>query len=222
MINYGVVNYVFGAPGTGKSTLLCYLAKWYTKHGFICYVNFDVNIKGCVRISDEDLGYYAFTDGVLLLDELGISMGNRDFKNGMMNDKNRLQFFKRIRHYLQKNKKGCCWVATQGWNDIDKKIRDLSTNYFMITKWFFFTIVKPIHKGCAVDPLSHEPTDFFEIDPFPEWRLVFRPKYYKYFDSFEAPALPEYPISQHVEYEVITHEDTENTNIEGDEDENVD
>ena len=183
MIQYGVVNYVFGAPGTGKTTFLAKLSRWYMKHGFKGRIYANFPLKDTIQIKDEEIGYYSFTDSILLLDELGVSMSNRDFKSGLMSDKNRLSYWKRIRHYLQKNSKGCCWVATQGWNDIDLKVRTLSTNYFLLSKFFGITFVKPIHKDCDVDPLSHEPTDYFTIDPFLSWSWVWRRRYYKYFDS---------------------------------------
>ena len=191
MINYSVMNYVFGPPGSGKTCFLSYLSRKYLKAGFKVYTNFP--LKDCIQIQDDMLGYYSFSDSVLLLDELGISMSNRDFKNGLMSDKQRLRYFKLIRHYLQKSKNGCCWVCSQGWDDIDKKVRDLCTSYWLLKKWFSLTILKPVVKTCSIDPMTHEPADYFEFDPLWSWRFIYRPLYYKYFDSFDAPTLPELP-----------------------------
>lgn len=173
--------------------MLAYLSRYFLKHKYKVYTNFP--LKDTIQIENESLGYYNFNDSVLLLDELGVDMSNRDFanKHGLMNDKNRLSYMKRIRHYLQKSRNGACFVATQGWNDIDKKVRDLSTSYFMLSKWFGFTVMKPIFKDCAVDPMSHEPADFFQIEMLPYWRFILRRRYYKYFDSYDAPPLPDYP-----------------------------
>lgn len=125
-------------------------------------------------------------------------MSNRDFanKHGLMNDKNRLSYMKRIRHYLQRSRNGACFVATQGWSDIDKKVRDLSTSYIMLKKWFGITWLKPVYKDCKIDPMTHEPTDFFEIDMILHWRFIIRCRYYKYFDSYDAPELPDYPTPE--------------------------
>ena len=191
MISYGVMNYVFGAPGTGKTTMFAYISRYFLKHGYKVYANFP--LKDTLEITDESLGYFSFTDSCLLLDELGISMSNRAFKNGLMSDQNRLSYFKKIRHYLQKSKNGTCFVASQGWNDIDKKVRDLCTNYFCLKRFFGFTIMKPIHKDTGIDPLSHEPCDVFEYDPIWDWRFILRCRYYKYFDSYDAPELPDFP-----------------------------
>lgn len=194
MINYGIVNYIFGAPGSGKTTVLAYLAKKYNKMGFKVYCN--TPIKNTILIDDEMIGYIAFTDSVLLLDECGIQYNNRDAfkKKSMMSDPDRLRYWKLVRHYVQKNKKGCVWIASQGWNDIDLKLRTLSTNYFYIKKFVlpWWTVIKPIFKKCDIDDQTHEPTDFYVFDMFWNFKLIFRPKYYKLFDSYDAPILPEY------------------------------
>lgn len=195
MINYSVINYIFGAPGSGKTTVLAKISRQFLKKGFRVYANFP--LKDTILINDEDLGKYAFTDSVLLLDEAGISYNNRDAfgKHGLMKDPQRLQYWKLCRHYLQKNKNGAIFVASQGWNDIDLKIRTLSTNYIYIKRGIIpcFTVLKTIFKKCDIDQMSHEPTDFYQYDIFIFWKLCFRPKYYKYFDSYDAPELPEYP-----------------------------
>lgn len=191
MITYGVMNYVFGAPGTGKTTLLAYLSRYFLSHGFRVYANFD--LKDTIRIEDTDLGSFSFNDSILLLDELGISMSNRDFKSGLMTDKKRLRYMKKIRHYLQKSKNGACFVASQGWDDIDKKVRDLCTNYFLLKRWFGLTIIKPLYKDCDVDSLQHVPVDFFEFAPIWDWKFIMRRRYYKYFDSYDCEPLPEFP-----------------------------
>lgn len=186
MMDFGHVNYIFGPPGSGKSTFMAMLVQKFRKRGRKVYSNFPV--IGAIEIDDKDIGYYNFVGSVILLDECGVSLSNRDFKNGLMSDKNRLRYWKLVRHY-----KAQIFLCSQGWNDVDKKCRDLATNYYMLQKWFCWTIIKPVYKSCSIDPMSHEPADFFEFDMFIHWRFCFRPRYYKYFDSYDAPALPDYP-----------------------------
>lgn len=202
------VNYIFGAPGTGKTCYLAKLCKYYTKKGIRCFSNFP--LKGAYLINDNQVGYFSFKNSVLLLDECGISYDSRGFsdKNGMFKDKMRLQYWKLARHYGV-----TIWCASQGWDDIDKKIKTLSTNYIHIRKSIlpFFTLCRPIVKKCEIDEETHQPMDYFVITPFLRWRLLFRPAYYKYFDSFDAPPLPEMPqrIEKIGEKEDVSEEKSE-------------
>ena len=197
MIQPGVVNYIFGSPGSGKSTVLAQISRWYIKKGAKVYANFP--LEGTTLIDDKDIGYYNFHNSVILLDEAGISYNNREAfsKKGLMQDPARLQYWKLVRHYLQVpgGFKGSLFIASQSWEDVDKKVRDLSTNYFLIKKAIIpcFTIIKPIYKKVEIDDQTHQPTDFYVLGTIFSWRLCFRRKYYKYFDSFIAPELPDYP-----------------------------
>ena len=190
MIKFGSVNYVFGSPGSGKTTLLCKIAKYFQKKKINGYSNFPGT--GCILIQDEDIGYYNFTNSVILLDEAGIAYSNRDAvnKRGLMQDKQRLQYWKLVRHY-----RAMIILASQSWEDVDKKCRDLSNRYFYIRRSLFpfFTLVKPIFKCVDIDETTHQPADFYKFDVFWNYMYVYRPKWYKMFNSYDAPDLPDYP-----------------------------
>lgn len=193
MIPYSTVNYIFGAPRSGKTTLLAKLSRYFLKQGRRVYSNFP--LKDVIEISDEELGYFDFGENaVLLLDECGISYNNRDAfsKKALMSDPDRLRYWKLIGHY-----KATVFVASQGWNDIDLKIRNLSTHYIYIKKCIIpgFTLIKPVYKHCDIDENTHEPTDYYSFALFFEWKLLLRRRYYKYFDSYECPTLQPYPIT---------------------------
>lgn len=191
---FSTINYIFGPPRSGKTTYLAKLSRQFLKEGRRVYANF--SLADCIQISDEDLGYFDFGDDapVILLDECGISYNNRDAfsKNSLMKDKDRLEFWKMVGHW-----KGTqIFVASQGWSDIDLKIRTLAMSYIFIRKWIFgLTIIKPVLKDCGIDENTHEPTDFFEFDVFLRWKLMLRRRYYKYFNSYDHKQLPPYPIT---------------------------
>lgn len=190
-LQFSPVNYIFGSPGAGKTTVLCKLSRQFLKRGMKVVSN--TPMKGCYLINDTDLGYYDFgSNTAILLDEAGISYDNRKFKGGLMSDPARLQFWKLARHYL---KGGFIIIASQSWEDVDKKIRDLSQSYFLIKRSIlpWFTTIKPIFKKVDIDKTSHQPTDMYVIGGLSSWSWCFRPRYYKYFDSYAAPELPPYP-----------------------------
>ena len=191
-LNFSPVNYVFGSPGSGKTTVLAKFSRFFNKKGVKVCANFP--LSGTYTIKDEDVGHYNFSGGVLLLDECGISYSNRDFKKGLMSEQARLQYWKLVRHYH-------CMiiVASQSWEDVDKKIRDLSQSYFLIKRSLLpcFTTIKPIFKKVDIDKLTHQPADMFIIGGLFSWSWCFRKRYYKYFNSYDAPPLPDYDYESH-------------------------
>lgn len=196
MIQFGVINYIFGSPGSGKSTVLAMISRKYIKRGFKVYANFP--LQDTILIKDEDIGYYNFYNSIIILDEAGISYNNREAfsKKGLMQDQNRISYWKLARHYLEHDNgpKGKIFIASQSWDDVDKKLRDLSTNYYLIKKGIIrsFTVIRPIYKKVDIDDQTHQPGDFFVMDIFWNWKLCFRRLYYKYFDSTECPELPDF------------------------------
>ena len=189
-LNFSPVNLIIGTPGAGKTSFLAMLAKKYSK---TCTVYSNTPIKGTILINDKDVGYFNFAcfgkPAVLLLDESGIAYNNRDFKNGLMSDPMRLTYWKLVRHYH------CTiFVASQGL-DVDKKIRDLSESMFIIKKGLIphTSIIQPVIRKIDVDKLSHQLVDSYIIGGKVLSKRIFRPLYYKYFDSWTAPVLPDYP-----------------------------
>lgn len=195
------VNYLWGAPRSGKTTYLAYLCKKENKkkHPRPVFSNFP--LKGATMIKDTDLGYYGFEGSLILLDESGVAYDNRDFKNGLFKDKQRLEWWKLAGHRKDKDSGANIeiWVASQGWNDVDLKIRTLAESYFLCKKCFpfsSFSKIKPVIKTCDIDPNTHEPADYFKFDfPF-STKLLFRKPLYKYFDSYSCSPLPFSPYNE--------------------------
>lgn len=184
---------VFGKKGSGKSTLMCKQAIKYRKKGYKVYSN--VYIPGTYLIENSDVGYFHMDcNSCVLLDEVGMIWDNRDYKS----------FQKPVRNYfkLQRHYRHVVFLFSQSF-DIDKKLRDLTDNMYMITNFMnCFSVARRITKVITISHGDKNSTgeskliDDYKLDPLFFWflgsvKFTYIPKYIKYFDSFEAPPLPE-------------------------------
>lgn len=81
--------------------------------------------------------------------------------------------------------------CSQYWDDCDKKIRVLTQKFYLMEKSKIFpsiTWVKPIIRAMGVS--DKRMTDDYTIAAPIEWKLVYRPRYYDKFDSFDTEPLP--------------------------------
>ena len=199
-IGYHIVKYrnpyklymVFGKKGSGKSTLLTKLAIIHARKGWTVYST--ERVPGAYLISPDDIGkVHLEPNSVLLVDEVGMIYDNRNFKNF---DTAVRDWFKLQRHYGVK-----VYLFSQAF-DIDKKIRDLTDNMYLITNWFNclsvarkinrrITIVHADNGGTGESHLADDMdfTPWFTI-PFGGALFTWIPAWAKYFDSFSAPPLP--------------------------------
>lgn len=196
------VSLYFGLPGCGKTTLMSALALKGIKSKR--YKNVYSNVKMCIEdviyVDNNCIGKYNLCDGLLLIDEATLFADSRDYKNF---GKDRLQYFLEHRHY---NVDIC--LFTQQWDGVDRKIRVITDRVYYVYKGLFFgkwiTSYYRIPYGIIIpDGKRKEGGEKLgEIiqgycKPNILIRLfspkLFRPRYYKYFDSWERPYLPELP-----------------------------
>lgn len=195
------VSLYFGLPGCGKSTLLSSFAlKGLRKRSPYknVYCNVHLNIEGIIYIDPMDLGKYNIHDGIVLIDEATIAFDSRDYKNF---SKNLVSFFMLHRHYNVD-----IYLFSQGWDTVDRKIRIITDRVYYVYKGIFtghwFTRWYRVPYDIIIPDPKKNTEKLGEIiqgycKPGILGRIfggrLYRPRYYKYFDSWEAPALPELP-----------------------------
>ena len=158
---------------------------YYKKKGWNIYTDMpDVNIPGVRIIKFDDLKEFKpEKHSCLFLDEVGISMDNRNYKAfppGLRD------FFKYARKMKVK-----IFVNSQSY-DVDKKVRDCVDNMILQTSLFgFLSLSRPIVKRVTLtEPVGDSEskiTDKLEFKSFLDWRIYYMPRYFKYFNSLSMP-----------------------------------
>lgn len=172
----------YGAPGSGKSTLAAYFAKRALDSGIVVYSN--LPIKGCRRFEKNDLGKYLMENCLVLWDEVGVDANSRNFKSNFSMEN--VRWLKYHRH-----ENAMVMVFSQGFDDMDKIIRTLSTDMYVVRKGAFHTIkYKMIRKKPDIDEITHKPDDIYDFVPF-STRRIFCPRVWPLFNSFERLGLPD-------------------------------
>lgn len=205
-----MVSLYFGLPGCGKTTLCCKMAldaikgKKYKN----VYCNVRMNLPGYIYIKKYDLGKYQLENGLILFDEATLSFDSRDYKNFA---EQFLQFFLLHRHYNVD-----IVLFSQGWDSTDKRIRQITDRVYYVykgvfTRWYLTKYYR-IPYGIIIPDPKDGGEKLGEIiqgycKPSFLQRLfshkVHRRKYYKYFDSWEAPTLLPLPEDRLLESKVV-------------------
>ena len=181
--------FIFAKKGQGKSTLLTKMALHHLRKGWEVYST--EPIPGCHSIAPEDIGYFEFPPhSLIVIDEIGMIWDNRNFKN----------FKPEVRDWfkLQRHRKCKVICASQSF-DVDKKIRDLADDMFLLQKKFrVFSYGKRILKILDITEATGDSesriVDNLKFDSI-LWfwagsrTLTFIPAWTKYFNTFAAPEL---------------------------------
>lgn len=198
----------FGLPGSGKTTFLTMLAQKELKRissGRSKYERVYTNFYcfGCYKIDYVELGKYDIRNSLILLDELTLDADSRSFKTFSQEKK---MFFIMHRHF------NCDIVYfTQQWDGIDKKIRDLTSDLYHVTKCFAnvssflfrpfqcISVARRVFRTLEINEYTKEIVTGYRFPTLFERffgrckQFCFRPHWYKYFDSWDVPfVLPKF------------------------------
>lgn len=195
------VSLYFGLPGCGKTTLLTSRALKAVKDKRYKYVysNVKISVPGVIYIDNDCIGKYNLNNGLILIDEATLFADSRAYKEF---SKDKLVYFLEHRHFNVDIE-----LYTQQWDGVDRKIRVITDRVYYVFKGAFtgkwITSYYRIPYGIIIpDPKRDGSEKLGEIvqgycKPSLLQRLfcpkLFRPKYYKYFDSWERPSLPDLP-----------------------------
>lgn len=197
-----MINFYFGLIGCGKSSLLCKKILEFDKlieskktDAKYIYVNFPVKgFKHTYLFDFKDIGKYDFSDCYMVIDEGSVYCDNRDWKSF---GKDKIAWFMLHRHYNVKE----ILIASQSYSGYDAKLRAITENVYYvrksgllrhwITKYYRipYGIIIPDKKDNAGDKYGEIVEGYCKPSLLERifCHRVFRPCYYKYFDSFYRP-----------------------------------
>lgn len=179
---------IHGFPGAGKTTVLTMIAQNALKGRSVLglprtkQVFTSFPCVGCYQLDFFQLGKLNFHDCLIIIDEISLYADNRNFKS--FSDA-LLYFFKLHRHANI----SLVWCS-QNATDADKKIRGVTEKSYIIDAYGPVTAIKPIEKYHSVR--NGEPAEVFRLGRLYTWKWCFRPHWYKYFDSYDRKALPDF------------------------------
>lgn len=196
------VSLYFGLPGAGKTTLMAAHALKALKSKKYRYVygNVHMAIDGYTYIENDCIGKYDLSDCLILIDEATLFADNRKYKEFTTE---KIEYFLEHRHFNADIK-----LYTQQWDGVDRKIRVITDRVYYVFKGFWFgrwfttyyripygIIIPDPHKDKSSEKLGEIVQGYCK--PNILIRLfapkLYRPRYYKYFDSWEKPHKPQLP-----------------------------
>lgn len=187
----------FGCPGCGKTTLLAKIAQKALRRKEYDHVYTNFPCYGCEQISVDDLCLYRFGHSLILLDELTLDADSRDFKN----------FEQGLKEYITMHRHDGARIIyfVQDYSRVDKTIRNCTFDlwYMQTTTIPFlrhFSIAKRVFRKMDINEYKSEivygyrfrnKIESFTISTI---KIVFRPRWYPYFNSFDLGVLADRPL----------------------------
>lgn len=174
--------------------MMVHLMLKYLKKGWTIYTDIEVVLPGIRIIKDTDEMFKKYTPAkhsVVFLDELGATWNNRRWDS----------FASEIADWFRYERKYMCRVYANSQSlDYDKSLRDKTDALILQTNiGNVISVSKPIiRKITLTDPSftgESKPVDQLVFASPLHYKLYFMPRYFKYFNSFDAPPRPEMPYT---------------------------
>lgn len=143
--------FVFGKKGSGKSTLIQKLSNQYYKRGWTVYSTEESLNPHILPVDPRQLYNINFPEhSAIFIDEVSLIWDNRNFKTM---DKKIIEWFRYQRHH-----KCRVFLFSQSF-DIDKKLRDLTDEMYLVEKYFrvFVRAKRILRKPIVVHPSADAP-----------------------------------------------------------------
>lgn len=193
-----MIRVFFGKPGCGKTTFAVKQAVKQRRNREV-YLNFAHSVPDAFVFDTAELGDWTFLrNSYVGIDEAGIEYNSRSYK---ALPKKTIKWFKLYRHYGVKTMD----VYSQSWEDMDVTIRRLADQLWLMYRIGPWTLCRRIYKRITVDQQTEQIIDGYRMASLlwllvwplqlgwptdKKFMLTFRPFYYKYFDTYDAPELP--------------------------------
>ena len=191
----------FGVPGVGKTTIAARIAQKELKRirkgkSQYDYVLTNFECRGCHKVDFHDIGRKDIQNCLIIFDEITLDADNRDHKNFA---KESVEGFVLHRHYFND-----IIVITQYYQMMDIKIRNLTQRLYIMTKSYILPIsrYRQVFRTYVINEHTSELVMGYRFANFVEILLsllpfnmsfgkiaglVWRPKWYKYYDSYSQP-----------------------------------
>lgn len=185
------LTFIFGKKGSGKSTLMIKMMLRDIRRGWHVYTDMpDVNITGVHYFQTKDLAKFAPPPhSSIYLDEVGLSMNNRDFA----------KFPTGLREYfkLQRKFRNKVTVNSQAY-DVDLTVRNVTDSMILQTNiGNVIGVSRPIIRSITLTEASSQGdsriADQLKFGKIWTWRLTWMPAYFKWFQSYNPPARDDLP-----------------------------
>lgn len=183
----------FGKKGTGKTSMLAKNAYKYSMKGYRVFCT-EENIAYTHYIPYSVIGQYWFPEDkpcLILIDEIACLWNSRDFKT---TPKSVRDYFRYTRH-----NKVVLMCFSQQFNDTDLQVRNQFDYLYMACRYGNWTIYKQIDKSVDLHPdfngVGQISEGYTYVPKFKRGarKLIYLPKYRKYFNSYSRLPIPDLP-----------------------------